>query len=285
MAHSIREFIVEYTDNPYRYGIPSFQRQFTWEESRIEAFFDSIANGFPIPRFFIWSVNRVKNTHGLFDKPFPVKLSKFIENFQKPYVSINYKNEDYSTTHKVVCDGQQRLTSLLVGFKGLNFGSNDKQLYFNPLTSFNELDHKVALENKVHFKFLTKSKSEQLNKKRETINGGIRREAIWMNVSTLYEIFLNNNIDTDDESIEGYFRHCLPITDETSSLELSTPQKAYAIKKTKRFLTTIVQDDYLNMAELGHVIRGHQGDIIDFFIRINLGAKPLKKAELMFSKK
>ena len=75
----------------------------------------------------------------------------------------------------------------------------------------------------------------------------------------------------------------MSISDENTSLELSTPQKAHAIKKTKRFLNTIVQDDYLNMAELGHVIRDHQGDIIDFFIRINLGAKPLKKAELMFS--
>ena len=106
---------------------------------------------------------------------------------------------------------------------------------------------------------------------------------MWIKVSSLYEIFLNNNIDTDDESIEGYFGHCLNITGANTSLELHTHQKSYAIRKTKLFLTTIVQDDYLNMAELGTVIRGQQGDIIDFFVRINSGAKPLKKAELMFS--
>ena len=282
MANSIQNFIVEYTETPFRYGIPSFQRQFTWEESRIEAFFDSIANGFPIPRFFIWSVNRVRN-NGEFGQAFPVKLSKFIENFQKPYVSINYKKEDYDTTHKIVCDGQQRLTSLIVGFKGVNFGGNGKTLYFNPLISYNELNHDGKLENKVHFKFLTSEKSTQLNNKRKNIDGELRREALWMKVSTLYEIFLNNNINTQDRDIELYFRQCLNIVDPNISLDLSTYQKAYAIEKTKRFLTTIVQDDYLNMAELGNVIRGHEGDIIDFFIRINLGAKPLKKAELMFS--
>ena len=282
MPNSIQNFIVEYTETPFRYGIPSFQRQFTWEESRIEAFFDSIANEFPIPRFFIWSVNRVRN-NGEFGQAFPVKLSKFIENFQKPYVSINYRKEDYDTTHKIVCDGQQRLTSLIVGFKGVNFGGNGKTLYFNPLISYNELNHDGKLENKVHFKFLTPEKSTQLNNKQKIIDGELRREALWMKVSTLYEIFLNNNINARQRDIELYFRQCLNIVDPNLSLDLSTYQNAYAIEKTQRFLTTIVKDDYLNMAELGNVILGNEGDIIDFFIRINLGAKPLKKAELMFS--
>ena len=51
---SITNFITTYGDNRLNYGIPEFQRNYSWQDYQIEHFFDSLIRKYPIPRFFIW---------------------------------------------------------------------------------------------------------------------------------------------------------------------------------------------------------------------------------------
>lgn len=89
--------------------IPDFQRGFEWDHERIETLFDSIFKGYPIGTFLFWQNNDAAK----------FKLYDFIQDFSK-FDSRNYGKEINATgeSFKAVIDGQQRLTSLYIGFKG-----------------------------------------------------------------------------------------------------------------------------------------------------------------------
>ena len=56
---SIYNFINLYRQNRSNFGIPEFQRNYTWKDFQIESFFDSLLRKYPIPRFFTWRTHEV----------------------------------------------------------------------------------------------------------------------------------------------------------------------------------------------------------------------------------
>lgn len=82
-----------------KYLIPSFQRQYVWDEDDIKDLIDSIINNYPIGTIILW-------------KPSNSSFSK-VDPFSKPLIGNEIKN---SSEIFYVIDGQQRLTSLLLVF-------------------------------------------------------------------------------------------------------------------------------------------------------------------------
>ena len=93
-----------------QYFLPAIQRQFIWRPDQVVSLFDSILRGYPIGSFLFWELedrNRDK-----------WESYEFVENA----IQGGTRNSLASTTGvrglTLILDGQQRLTSLLVGLKG-----------------------------------------------------------------------------------------------------------------------------------------------------------------------
>jgi hypothetical protein len=94
-----REYIQTVVDelNSGKYFLPSFQRQYVWDEDDIKDLIDSIIKNYPIGTIILW-------------KPSSASLSE-IDPFSKPLMDVRESN--HKETFYVI-DGQQRLTSLLL---------------------------------------------------------------------------------------------------------------------------------------------------------------------------
>lgn len=91
--------------------LPAIQREFVWGPDRIERLFDSIMADFPIGSFLYWKLEQ-KNKN-----EWPVY--EFIRDFdtESPHnTPANMAGVTKDIT--LVLDGQQRITSLLIGLKG-----------------------------------------------------------------------------------------------------------------------------------------------------------------------
>lgn len=134
---TITTFINTYRENRVNYGIPEFQRNYTWNDKDIEYFFDSLLRKYPIPRFFTWRT---------YDVP-SISMTYFSTRFDGRFRSEPgdaFVEVDYTASPNTlaICDGQQRLTSLLIGIQGYNISSNQipKYLYYNIFTPEDDLD-------------------------------------------------------------------------------------------------------------------------------------------------
>lgn len=90
------------------YLLPAIQRPYVWSSSQIIALFDSLLKGYPISSFMFWAVDEATKAE--------IRCYKFIENYRPDMV-----NEPTSADGRqlvLVLDGQQRLTSLLIGLRG-----------------------------------------------------------------------------------------------------------------------------------------------------------------------
>jgi len=94
----IKEIIPELESR--KYILPSFQRQYVWDEDDIKDLINSIINNYPIGTIILW-------------KPSNSSLTE-IDPFSKPLIDADGKKPAEAF---YVIDGQQRLTSLLLLFK------------------------------------------------------------------------------------------------------------------------------------------------------------------------
>ena len=91
------------------YFLPAIQRPFVWKQDQVLALFDSLLKGYPISAFMVWAVDD--------DTKHEVRTYKFIENFQAGQL-LNEPAQVEGRDVMLVLDGQQRMTSLLIGLRG-----------------------------------------------------------------------------------------------------------------------------------------------------------------------
>ena len=91
------------------YFLPAIQRPFVWSPDQIVALFDSLLKGYPISSFLFWEIKPERRGDW--------EIYKFIENF-KFGDTHNELAESDGRDVVLVLDGQQRLTSLLIGLQG-----------------------------------------------------------------------------------------------------------------------------------------------------------------------
>jgi len=108
------------------YRIPKFQRKFVWDFTEICDLFDSIYNEYPIGTIFIWNP--------------PEEERQFFRSLE----DLNQPNYDDLERPEIsfILDGQQRIVSLYVSIKGMNFKGKDfSKISFNVDTEkFQEYD-------------------------------------------------------------------------------------------------------------------------------------------------
>ena len=107
-----------------QYFLPAIQREFVWKPEQIIQLFDSILRGYPISSFLFWEL-RPENR----DK---WQVYKFLETAQHGGTHNQLANTDGVTTLSLVLDGQQRLTSLMIGLRGTYVTKKKYKRWDNP---------------------------------------------------------------------------------------------------------------------------------------------------------
>jgi len=120
---SIQELITEV--NSGKFLLPSFQRQYMWDENDIRDLIDSIINNYPIGTIILW-------------KPSNISISE-IDPFSKPIIDINTKKPNEVL---YVIDGQQRLTSLLLLFNNWIIKRDSEEIKCEIPISYNPTNKK-----------------------------------------------------------------------------------------------------------------------------------------------
>lgn len=117
-----------------RYLLPAIQRDYVWKEEQIYSFLDSLMREYPVGAMLFWK--KPKGGLYTFIRDYTTKKKP------EPASFTEKKNAEYA-----VLDGQQRLTSLYIAFRG---SFKEKKLYFNiASTNYNA-------DMKYEFRFLSK---------------------------------------------------------------------------------------------------------------------------------
>jgi len=109
VSKTISETITDYLNrNTF---LPAIQREYVWSTDSIEKLFDSIMCGYPISSFLFWKIREERKNDWI--------AYSFLNDFDKsdPHndvANLAGVNQDIY----LVLDGQQRLTSILIGLKG-----------------------------------------------------------------------------------------------------------------------------------------------------------------------
>ena len=90
------------------YFLPAIQRPYVWSAGQVIALFDSLMKGYPISSFMFWAVDDATKAE--------LRCYKFIENYRPDLMNEQTSAEGRDVI--LVLDGQQRLTSLLIGLRG-----------------------------------------------------------------------------------------------------------------------------------------------------------------------
>jgi len=93
------------------YVLPAIQREFTWSTDQVTALFDSLMRGYPIGSFLFWQVKAA----GSRDYVFYGFIREYHELKRRHCPRLDVSPDRPVTA---ILDGQQRLTSLLIGLRG-----------------------------------------------------------------------------------------------------------------------------------------------------------------------
>lgn len=232
--------------------LPAIQREFVWSQEQIIRLFDSLMRGFPIGSFLFW---RVEEDH-VRDYDYYEFIRNYHERDRRHNPKANITGEKGVST---ILDGQQRLTSLYIAFKGTyakkiprkqwtnNLAFPEKKLYLNLLSESKKLDLKYD------FQFLTEEEAD----KRTSEN----KDEFWIEVGKILEF-------NDITEIYDYLREEELITEKFPSNCLTTLHKIVNDeKKITYYLET-----------------GQELDkVLNIFIRINSGGTQLSYSDLLLS--
>lgn len=93
-----------------QYFLPAIQREFVWRPDQIVELFDSILRGYPIGSFLFWQLAAENRDRW--------EVYNFITDARHGGTRNTLANTAGVTDLTMILDGQQRLTSLLIGLKG-----------------------------------------------------------------------------------------------------------------------------------------------------------------------
>ncbi len=90
------------------YFLPAIQRPFVWSSHQVVTLFDSLMKGYPISSFMFWQVDQ--------DTKREVRIYRFLEDYRPGQQNRAASPDGRNVV--LVLDGQQRLTSLMIGLRG-----------------------------------------------------------------------------------------------------------------------------------------------------------------------
>lgn len=244
--------------------LPAIQRDFVWDEGRIEMLLDSIMRGYPVGIVLLWETYE------------PIQYRKFEATYsgeKKQKFSDNLRKNRL----KVVLDGQQRLQSLFVALYGKYKG---RTLYFDVLSG---RDRDDSGEIKYVFKFGTTTQANQWNDRSQKqisrprdkrddnhqLQHFVATERIFQMTakeSQIYRRDLEKSLGLDE--------------DDRLRVERNFLQFDQVLTKDENILRASVIDEN-KPSESPE--RKTESDVLEIFVRINRQGMPLSRSDLIFS--
>ena len=244
-----------------KYFLPIFQRDYVWGDnwrdkgSKIRLLFDSIMQGYPIGTILLWEVPKEK----VKDYVFYTFIKRMDRHWKKYGESVKDKEEITA-----VLDGQQRLTSLCIGFHGVynykNIGGHwgyekshpERKLYLN---LFYEVDEAETSKFEYQFEF----------RKKDDKTGG--EGDYWFRVGEICEF---NN----EEDIEKYI--------ESKDVLSNSNRKDKAKETLKKLYNAYNNKDHYEISAL--VRKDEDADtILKIFERANTAGQSLNLPDLLLA--
>jgi Protein of unknown function DUF262 len=245
-----------------QYFLPAIQREFVWKPEQIVQLFDSIMRGYPISSFLFWELKPENR-----DK---WQVYEFLEKAQYGGTHNQLASTDGVTSLSLVLDGQQRLTSLMIGLRGTYTAKKKYKRWDNPdawsaqrlhlnLFADPRLDSEGSSENGVYYKFEFMEETPVPNS-----------ENYWFKIGRIldfderqkFEAFLD---EKDDElSKQGLSRS----ERKTFERNLDRLYHAVHVDEVIAYYTETDQD---------------YDRVLDIFVRANEGGTKLSKSDLLLS--
>ncbi|MCX6648369.1 MAG: DUF262 domain-containing protein [Candidatus Bathyarchaeota archaeon] len=236
--------------------LPNIQRDFIWDEKRIEYLFDSLMRYYPIGIVLLWETY----------KDLQYRIFEIINKKNKKYEF--YNNRDNKKI-RLVLDGQQRLQSLYLSFKGTY---DNKYLFFNILSGDDSNDFN---EIKYQFRFLKEEEASKINKSKITFSNKGETELFYKLIELINISPKNKQLFTDN-LIKDY--------DLPDSFRLIIGQNLDILNdvlyKNDNLLKVTIIDEELpkNSPDCKN-----DSDVLEAFIRINRQGIELSRSDLIFS--
>ncbi|VVQ05867.1 hypothetical protein PS910_04301 [Pseudomonas fluorescens] len=240
------------------YYLPAIQRPYVWAPEQIIRLFDSLLKGYPISSFLFWDIEADQTAH--------LDIYKFVEDFKYG----DFHNETASVNDQpvtLVLDGQQRLTSLLIGLRG---------------------SYKVKLKNKrwdnpsawVRQNLYLDLMRDAADEASETdISFGLEffaskpaadPTACWFAVSTIMQF-------NDKDQFDAYLEKLL---DELEAQNCSRSDCRVVERNLKKLYHAVWVDE--SIAYFNETSRS-MDRVLDIFVRANEGGTKLSKSDLLLS--
>lgn len=242
------------------YFLPAIQRPYVWKPEQVIALFDSVLKGYPINSFLFWEVEA--------DRRGELEIYKFIENFRQG----DTHNEIFGASARdvqLVLDGQQRLTSLLIGLRGSYTMRAKHARKTNP----------DAWSRQRLWLDLMKD-PEQTDEDETEIGvtyGFAFHEAPPRNSALHHWLRVSDIMVYEDPS---RFRTMLDETLSALPRDASPRERAVVEANLRRLHAAVWGDDAIAF----HVERNQSHDrVLDIFVRANDGGTKLSKSDLMLS--
>lgn len=243
------------------YFLPAIQRPYVWEPDQIVALFDSLLKGYPISSFLFWEL-RPENRHNW-------EIYKFVEHFRFGEVHNEEADPD-GRDIVLVLDGQQRLTSLLIGLRGSYTVKLKHKRWDNPSAW---VKHRLYID-------LFKDPGSEDEEDREDlgITYGLKfapeqppngKNNMWFKVGTI--------LDFDDEDAFDRYKDDLL---ERLPDSVTKAQMNIARRNLDRLFRTVWKDGVIAY----YTEKNQSYDrVLDIFIRANDGGTKLSKSDLLLS--
>lgn len=241
------------------YFLPAIQRPFVWKPEQLIRLFDSLMKGYPISSFLFWDLKPESKQQW--------EIYKFVENFRYGDTHNEIAETDgFDVT--LVLDGQQRLTSLMLGLRGSytvkakNKRINNpdawtrQHLYLDLLKDPNLDDDEAGIEVSYGFKFFSEHPNNSNNH-------------FWIKVGRI--------LDYNDESKFDEAK------DEWSDLlhgDVTRDQVRLFKRNLDRLYRMVWKDESVSY----FTEQSQSYDrVLDIFIRANDGGTKLSKSDLLLS--
>jgi len=221
--------------------LPSLQRDFVWKQKDICKLFDSLMQGYPINTMMFWEVTRIASQ--------PIAFYQFLSSdYTEGDANKLFCTKAVSDTQPfdVVIDGQQRITSLLVGFAGSYKTPKAK----NPSYLYLRLD-KANTNSELNYDF------QFLSDPKLTVNK--EKGEIWFRVSDVLDPSFN---------VVGTLQ------------KLGVLDNDYAQVSLNNLMNLVRNNDIIHYY---NIPSSNIDDVLEIFVRTNSGGYSLKKGDLLMS--
>ncbi|MBK7927011.1 MAG: DUF262 domain-containing protein [Bryobacterales bacterium] len=245
-----------------QYFLPAIQREFVWKPEQIVQLFDSIMRGYPISSFLFWELKPENR-----DK---WQVYEFLEKAQHGGTHNQLASTDGVSSLSLVLDGQQRLTSLMIGLRGTYTAKKKYKRWDNPdawsaqklhldLLADPRLDSEGASGSDVYYKFEFMENTPAPTS-----------EHYWFRIGRILDFDERQKFEAFlDEKDEELNKQGLSRSErKTFERNLDRLYKAIHVDEVIAYYTETDQD---------------YDRVLDIFVRANEGGTKLSKSDLLLS--